>query len=342
MKNFCDFSQYSTFQRCQWLWYERYIRQTVKERPAQRDDPLTLGGCVHAGLEHLSRYGLVEIPQAAIIELSPTAECAQWARALVQGYAQTYPEEQFQLQTCEAPLRFPAHYAMDGLAKIDKYFYVDAPTAVPSGLGADLWLNPGWWIYEYKTKDASRNTGNWIEQWKVCKQADFQILALQAHLSEPVQGVLVNVLEKPKLYVPKHKCKECQETSERSDWLPVEELWVCPKCGNRQPLTFAKRSDALPQPTYYRILVQRSSAALERSWNEIVQVADLMHRLAKPEVAPAVPLMSTETHCVHSIFGRCEYFSPHSEGREAAGWQSGDEKFVQIDAYAYVKEQNEA
>lgn len=332
---FIDFSQHNAWMKCPWYWYEQYIAQVKKSYPTvQRDDALALGLLVHAGLETLKTHGTPSIPEAAIIEATPTPECLGSARMLVNGYQQAYPAETFTKYYCEEPLRFPLLPEMDGLAKIDSYFRVDEPTRIADGLEGEFWLQPGWWIHEYKTKDGSAKIGNWVAQWRVNMQASFQVMALQAHLQEPVQGILINVLEKPKAYIPKRTCKGCKEPHELRNWVPTGEGYSCPGCGNVQKLDISDKSTTPRVARYYRHMVTRSEMDLAYAHRDIIGVAMEMLKLHQPEAKLDTNpnLTRTTRNCVDSIWGQCVYFDPHTANRVATGWPD----FISVDALGYI------
>ena len=329
---FIDYSQYKEFSFCEWKWYEKYIAQQRRApKPGQQDDVLTLGSLTHAGLQYLREQGRAEVPAAAIIEHSPTPECLAWATQLVQGYAQTYPVEPFTAQRCEHAIRFPLIEGMDGLAKIDRYFHIDKELQLESGLGDSFVLSPGTYVHEYKTKAASRAVGDYIDAWKVNMQAAFQMLALQSYTGERPQGLLVNVLEKPQEYKPKHTCKACKVLSERREWLATGDGYACPSCGNQQKLDFSHSPKVARVAKYYRLRVTRSDAELEAALSDIKVAAKRMLEIrATQEVTRA-----TE-RCVDQITMRkCDYFEPHTAERSAEGWQG----FVHVEALKYVGEE---
>lgn len=345
-KPFIDYSQYTTYMKCEWYWVEKYLRQVAKQRPNKpKEDALTLGTLVHTALEGYRKNGTINITDEVIAKVEPSPECIAWANKLVTGYVQAYPQEEFTKYYCEDPIRFDlGAYSVDGLAKVDSYFHVDTPTTINGGLdGQSLTLNPGWWVHEYKTKAADRDRGNYILGWGMNMQAVFQMLALQYHINEPVQGVLVNVLEKPKEYIPRHTCKQCRGQYERRDWVPKEDGYECPVCGNRQKLDVSDKSKVARVPSYYRLMVGHTPEELEVGKQEIKRIGLRMNELRYNEYShplrsdvsePAPPPIRRTSECVHEWFGPCEYYTPHREGREATG-QMG---FVAVDALGYVGE----
>ncbi len=354
-RHFIDYTQYKAFSFCEKYWWERFVKgvQRAPYAPAYgggKDDPLTLGQLVHAGLQRYREAGNAEPPATLVGELDASAECAAWATRLLRGYVERYPMERFALQRCEAPLRFPLDLPdIEGLAKLDFFFRVDEPTIFDSGLGAfgtQFVLQPGWWIREYKTFAASRERGLWIESWRVNMQADFQMHALSTLIGEPVQGIFIDVLEKPAPYVPKRKCKgACGQQHRLADWIPTGELWACPLCGNQQKLDTSDKSKVERTPQYYRLAVSRTPEQLRRSREEIKRAAERMAELwTASQYSDAVqaglperlhPHRSPE-RCIATTRGvsqECEYFAPHAEGVDASNFGG----YVQIEeplAYA--------
>lgn len=332
---FIDYSQYSTWLKCEWLWYEKYVKQLIKKRPdAPKADVLTLGSLVHASLEHLRKTGTPGITDEVVARYGPSQECLAWANKLIGGYVQTYPDEQFTKYYVEEPIRFDiGSHSINGLAKIDSYFYVETLTPLQSGLGDMFYLSPGWWIKEYKTKGAGRDRGNYVTGWRVNKQPDFQMLALQEQIDQPVQGMLIDVLEKPAEYVPKRTCKgECRGQYELRDWQPEGTEYRCPVCGHIQPLDTADRSKKERVPAYYRLPVTRTQEQLQASKVHILKTALRMLEMRQPEYAGQPDMASDQ--CVHDFYGECDYFTPHAEGYGAENGRG----FVPTDAIRYVKE----
>ena len=326
---FLDYSQFDTFMACELKWWERYRQEYQREpKTGQNNDARTLGSLVHEGLDAFRTTGTPTIANASIIKYRPSPECLSEATLLLNGYIATYPTELFTRYYCEEPLRFPLHTQMDGLAKIDSYFNIGEPITIPTGLGSSFTLEPGWWIHEYKTKAASKDVGKYIGSWRMNMQAAFQMMALEAMVGERPKGVLVNVLEKAPEYKPVRTCKSCKERSELRDWIPAADGYRCPQCDNVQDLDTKDNSKVARVPKYYRIMVQRSMAELERSRIDMVTVAQRMVEID----AGADPLRRTNS-CVDQIWGQCEYYGPHSEGLSAAQYNG----FVKVESLHYVK-----
>jgi len=334
MHDFIDYSQYKTWTDCEYKWVERYLRGMRREpKPGQKDDAQTVGSLTHAGLQALRLTGKPDIPDEAIAKYTPTPEALTAARSLLLGYIRAYPGEQdiTDRYFCEDPLRFPLPRSRwQGLAKIDSYFLNKETRTIPDGLGSVIGLSPGWWVHEYKTKDASRDVGKYVMGWRMNMQPSFQMLALANQIGVPIQGVIVNVLERTKPYHPKRTCKGCKKQTEFRDWIPAarlgENVYTCPECYNTQVLEVPEAKIVQPNK-YYRLAVQRNEDELVRDITEIDAVAQRMEQL----VAGTTPIRATE-RCVDSVWGPCEYFDPHSSNRPASDWRG----FINIEATDYV------
>ena len=346
MVDHIDYSQYSTWQFCPWAWYEKYVLRRRKKWPeGLRDDALAIGSLVHAGLENWYAKQQTEIPDEIITKIGPTPEALNLCRRLVYGYINTFPKEQWELIRCEAPIRFNLIEGKNGLAKLDLYFYVAEPTTVESGVaGYEITLKPGWWVQEYKTKSPATNFADFMHEWANKMQADFQMLALAEYvrkginpatvdisLAAPINGLLVNVIEKPKEYVPRRKCKACGEYWNYGAWQPsglTAGSFACPGCGNTQTLKPVD-SEKFEEPRYFRMIVERTPEQLQRARWQIQAVADKMvdMELWGSEVAAPTPLVEiygahrafypNKEHCFDNSrkWGKeCEFFTPHTYG----------------------------
>ena len=323
---FIDYSQYRAFQTCPWYWFEKYITELVPRREAyQRDDAAAIGSLVHSGLEQWAKTREPKIAAAVIDEIGPTPEAFGLAEGMVHEYVRRYPEEAWEFLRTEEPLKFPLPGTdIPGLAKIDKYFFVPEQTTVETGIeGSTFDLSPGWWIHEYKTKDAQISRAHWNMQWEANRQADFQILALREKVGTDVQGIIVQVLEKPRLYIPKRKCKGCATTLEMPSWLPAEDgKSACPMCGNKQVLEPVKEKAPRPLAEFYRTVVTLTAERLDRAAEEIACTSRAMANMIKWGIQVQRP---TREACVFPAMRRvCDYFKPHTYDaplEEGALWE---------------------
>lgn len=338
-----DYSQYSLWSFCHWAWYERYVGQRQLRYDGQRYDALALGSLVHNALDNFAKEGKPYVSNEVREEINPTPECIEMAMLLVHGYIQKYPAEVWEVERAEQPLKFPLfgrpennYTTLEGLAKLDGYFYVAKDTTIESGFGPYITLSKGWWGKEYKTKAHARKRGEWIKEWQTKRQADFQILALDEWIHEKgrnsgtiVQGILVCVLEKPHEHTPRRKCQGCKETWDLASFIPESEGFRCPMCGCVQEL-----SPYVPKvpkvPDFFRITVTRNPTQLAIAKQEMVQVAQEMEAMRKHGLASVVP---NRDACVNNVHRReCEYHGPHTYG----GTVAEDHRYVQIDATKYM------
>jgi hypothetical protein len=330
---FIDYSQYKVWCDCRWRWYERYVNQLEPQREArQQDNPMTLGSLVHAGLDAWASKGQLMIDDETIADCNPTPECHQLAMELLAGYVQRYPEERWAVQRTEQPLVFELPgTSVAGLAKLDRYFYLPEQTTVESGLaGTTIDLAPGWWVQEYKTKACEVDRALWMKAWSANMQADFQLLALGTKVGERPQGVLVQVLEKPRRYVPKRKCKGCGEMLEMAMYLPAAEgESACPLCGAVQRLKpYEPKTERHPE--YYRVVATRTEEQLARSLEEIAQVAHGMHAMRLWGLDAQLP--NRDNCCIAARRYTCDYFDNHTQGIDTLS----DPKMVKRDTTKYV------
>lgn len=317
--NFIDYSQYKAWCRCPWYWYERYVTGVRKKREGQQRDALTIGSLVHGGLENWHKNGTPTIPDSIVPELNPTPDCLVLASEMVEQYVRLYPNEDWDMQRLEEPVTFELNCPdLNGLAKLDAYFYNPSQREIESGLpGYTLSLSPGWWVREYKTKDASVDRARWNQGWEVNMQAAFQMLALQEKVGETPQGVLISVLEKPRQYIPKRKCRGCGEMIEMGLYLATPDgQSACPMCGEIQKLAPYEPKTRV-QPQFYRVVAVRNGDQLNQAKVEITTVAEEMQSMENSG-AESLDInrlvynsFFNRENCAHPIFGLCEYYKPH-------------------------------
>jgi len=357
-----DYSQYSSFLMCPWKWYESYVQGMSPRYSGQRSDPLCLGSLVHNGLDNYSKSGRPEIDMTCLTDNNPTPETYRIAQMMCEGYVQKYPRERWEVESTEEAVQFPYawcktcnHQAVcdegehclgcgsdtipvAGIAKLDGQFYVPEDTTIESGLpGQTLTLSRGWWSREYKTKSPGIDRSVWLAEWASKRQADFQILALQHRLEETprhsgddisVQGVLVSVLEKPRQYTPKRKCKGCGETWELDSFRPTATGHACPMCGAEQKIK-PYVPTVVPTPEFFRIVVTRSPQQLETSRREFAMVAEAMEQMRVLGKEIAIP---NRDNCISNRYHKkCEYAEQHIGGLPVA-----EPQFVKVDPFKYL------
>lgn len=310
---YIDYSAKQTFEFCAWAWYERYVnKRQARRREGQRDDALTLGSLVHAGLEDWYRRRVCpEISPEAIAKFDPTPECLGEAKRLLEAYTIYYPNDPYKVLLLEKPLSFDLFPWCRVVAKVDTAVEVEQGMRVPGGLNEEgLELEPGIYSLEHKTKDAEIDRGMYMASWQTNMQADFQMLVMQAKFPErPIRGVIVNVLEKPRPYVPKRTCKNCKIVLEMAAFIATSEGHCCPMCGVEQKLSVSKGPRVERKYECWRFLVTRTSERLERSLNEIRGTATTMSGMISMGMDTASPNRSN--CCIPRFKKKCEYFTPH-------------------------------
>lgn len=357
--NKIDYSQLSKFGFCPWAWYETYVKGMSPRYVGQRSDALALGSLVHNGLDNYSKTGKPFIDDATLLEVTPTPECKLLAEVMISGYIRKYPSERWPVERTEQAVEFPLHlydpeyldFYKDrtppndwtGVAKLDGYFYVSEDTTIESGLpDQHLTLGRGWWSREYKTKSHGIDRGVWMKEWAAKRQADFQLLALESILKDEERqgdpngayghtprGVLVSILEKPREYTPKRKCKGCSGQYELASFFANPDGHVCPACGHVQKLKPYEpvRPSA---PEYFRMIVTRTPEQLEVARREIAGVAERMEEYRDyNRIEVEIP---NRDNCITNRWHRqCEFAEQHIAGVDVAA-----PTFVKIDPYKYI------
>lgn len=333
-----DYSQYYRWMECPWKWYETYIN---KVRPARgdalSDSALTLGSLVHNGLEHFHRNGTILIDDGCVKDERPTVDCLALAKHIINSYALALPNEPWKYSHIEEPVQVDADEGLRLLAKVDEYFITEEEQTIAVGDGSSITLEPGVWIREHKTKGATISLANFKARWVSDRQADFQCLCLQHKLGRPVNGILVNVLEKPRVYIPKRKCKGCKELLQFQAYTILSDgRYGCPLCKYEQELTPLKKAP-LPAPKFYRVLVSRTTGQLGIAWHEIVEVGKSMRAMMLYSNLDPSGAAPNRTKCVDPWWGLCEFHPVHCGTVD--GWpliSKEHPKFEVADTTAYM------
>ena len=310
-----DYTQYRTWMTCPLLWYERYVRCLRKKRQGPRDDALAYGTLLHAGIEMYRRHQRVEIPSTVVDEITPSPECYANSMSLLTSYIQAHPMESWPIEVLEEPLRFMIADNIEGLAKVDHLFYVGEPTTINNGSLGTLTLEEGWWLRDYKTHSGYKRD-LYMKGWNVNMQANFQILAANHFIKHnstqyaECRGLLVDVIEKPRLYVPERTCKACKNKWEYASWKAQSDgTFNCPWCSNNQALDPPKRpAGYCGEPTMYAIMVQRTQEQLAVALDEIHDVANSMSAMRQHGAGVVAP---NREQCIN-MYGECEFYLPHT------------------------------
>jgi len=274
---------------------------------------MALGSLVHSGLENWYKVGAPNIDNETVEDVNPTPECYNFAQQLLTEYIRQYPSEPWTLVSTEEPILRPFTEGGDDclMAKVDSYFYADQQLDLVSNEeGHTITLTPGYWVQEYKTKAASISRANYMAMWEANRQASFQLLALEHKLKEPVQGVIVNVIEKPQPYIPKRKCKGCGEQYELASYIPHADGHACPLCGHVQKLKpYEPKTER--SASFFRMKVTRTAEQLEQHLTEARGVFGQMQAMIALGMDSYYFPPNTNS-CVDMRFGPCSYFRNHT------------------------------
>lgn len=330
---FIDYSQHYTWNKCSWLWLERYVNGLVRAYPTgQRDDSLAIGSLVHAGVENFHRTKTIAIPPEAINEYTPTPDAYASCAKMVQGWVQMYGGDEWEIQTIEKALT-KTDASVTILAKIDSMFVVRKPTTLVDGFGNTISLQEGYYPQEYKTKDPKIDRTRWAAQWHTNMQASYQMITAIENFKD-VPGIVVNVIEKPTIYVPKRKCKGCGQQFEYSSYIVGEDgKHACVVCGHVQKLSaLDPNKPNMTEPQYWRFLVTRTPQQLQQHEQEICETRLCMEHLDWAQTHTGVYHSPNRDNCNHTIWGQCEYEPVHTNGL----WAKDDRMFTIKDTIKYA------
>lgn len=309
---YLDYSAKKTFEFCPWAWFEKYVNHRQARRgEGQRSDALTLGSLVHDGLYHWYRHHDLAIDSSVVDKLNPTPECLAEAYKLLDAYVRHYPSDPWTPMLFETPLSFSLFNWCKIVAKIDGVIEIGGQMQIPGGLNEEgIELEPGIYALEHKTKSADIDRGMYMKSWQTNLQADFQMLVLQNNAPiGPIRGVIVNVLEKPRPYVPKRVCKNCKTLLEMATYVATANGHMCPLCGYEQELSVGKGPRVERNYDCWRFLVTRTTPRLEQAKSEISQVAWQMKGMIDVDRRTVSP--NRDNCCIPRLRKTCEYFTPH-------------------------------
>lgn len=344
-----DFTQWNTYQQCPMLWWETYCRGWRK-KPAtyQREDALCIGSLYHDGQEQLLKTGTANITQKVIDEMTPKPEVLEMVANMLAEYSM-WAIDPWQVITIEKPLEFEITDdngdTVPCLAKLDASVLVAEPTTIETGqVGQTITLAPGYWTFEHKTKDPSSNRAAFLRRWELDGQPLFQQFGLRQHIMNnphlpqlPVQGTIINVAEKPSIYVPVRTCKGCKTKQDFSSYEINGDRYVCRLCGYSNefdpPKTVAQRKPT----TFYRIALPAHRPDNPVTVNMMHSIVNTWHEMQL--LRTYGPDMANDpyrgyTKCIHPIWGPCVFTDVHT-GRIAI---EDSVELHQIDTTKYMKE----
>lgn len=279
-----DNSQYSAWWKCPTYWFTVYIAGVQKAWEGQRNDPLCIGSLFHNGMENWYGNKKIKLDQDVLDDNTPDKESYDLVMNLLTNYVTKYPYEPWEIESIEQAYRIPLISDWEAVAKVDKVAIVSKPTEIESGIdGQPIIVPPGRYALEHKTKSGWGSRAMYINGWRRRKQVDFQ------QLCAGVNGVIINIAEKPAVRQPTRKCQGCKNTFEFRAWLPIKDRrYQCSSCGHEQELkpVEIKQKD----PEFFRIFQARRPDQLEASLEEFKDVAtqmdDIINGLATPKVNP--------------------------------------------------------
>ena len=345
-----DFTQFTAYQGCPMKWYESYVHGWRKS-PSDylRDDALCMGSLYHDGQEQMLRTGKPNLTQEVIDEMTPKPEALAMIKQMLLEYQMWAGNEQWQVITIEKPLEFTIELG-DGqhvpcMAKLDASVLVTEPTTIPSGIpGQVLELLPGYYTYEHKTKAANANRASFLRRWELDAQPLFQQYGLRQYIKDhpelpqlPVNGTIINVAEKPNLYIPVRTCKGCKSKQDFSSYAIKDGTFVCPLCTFANEFAAATKPSTYDATTFYRLLLPAHNEDLKLTVDMLRSIAHAhinmqLMRTEGPQ-ALADPYLGF-TRCIHTIWGPCEFTDAHmnlTTVEQLIGIQ-------QVDTTKYMKE----
>jgi len=310
-----DNTQYSCFTRCQAEWWEKYCNKQHKPYTGERDDAMAIGIAIHSVLENGYRNNKFVLPVDVADELTLTSDALMEVRVMAEAYRNQYPSGpvEFDWTGLEEPISFKLENEIEIKAKVDGYFECKEPVVIGGGIN-DIYLQPGIYAFESKSKAPGYDRGLYLADWGANMQASFQLLTLKANAAtlgiDPakVKGVLVNVIERPKVYEPRRTCQGCDTLTQVKYYRLCGKVYHCPHCDYGNTFKGAMGQARVDPPFLYRFLVERSDERLAFDLRTIKQVAQQMQRVATDNL----PVYS-RTQCVNMQWRRkCEYYEPHN------------------------------
>jgi hypothetical protein len=347
-----DFTQWSTFQTCPMKWFETYVLGwRLKPADYQRDDALCVGSLYHDGMENFLRTSLATISQAVIDEFTPKPEALEMVLGMLQEYQLWAGHEDWQIITIEKPIEFQipltGGLVVPCMAKLDASVLVLEPTTIETGqVGQTELLEVGYYTYEHKTKAGTSNRAAFLRRWELDAQPLFQQRALEAYIKAnpelpqlPVRGTIINVAEKPSIYIPVRTCKGCKTKQDMSSYEIANGLYVCRLCGHSNEFDPAKKTSARQPTTFYRIKLAAhgwdnptTNIMLESIASTHANM-EAMRKATSPDEAIANPY-SGFAKCIHPMWGPCEFVDIHTKQTT----HEATITLMQIDTTKYMKE----
>lgn len=331
------------------LWYETYVKGWRKKQAEWlRDDALCLGQLYHAGQEQLLRTNSIEIPQEVIDAETPKPEALQMVRGMLAEYQMWAGNEPWEVITIEKPLEFVIQLPAGDvfcMAKLDASVLVREACEIPSGIpGQVLLLEPGYYTLEHKTKAATSNRAQFLRRWELDKQPLFQQMGLSEYVKQhpelpqlAVRGTIINVAEKPTIYVPVRTCKGCKYKQDMSTYTIKGAMFVCTLCGFANEFAAPKKTSTYDPTTFYRIKLDQHDIEQEVTKNMLYSVCttyDGMQALRTGGPDEVTDPYLGYSRCNGGYYGPCVFVDIHTY----RATHDASVELHQIDTTKYMKE----
>jgi len=189
------YSFWNAFRNCRKACEWRYVRELV---PIRQDHNLSFGSLIHECLEMWHRNGsknavLDHIDRALINRTSDESQRAEWhlARAMMAGYADTYPAEEFEIVALEKP--FEGRIINQATGAVSRTF------AIAGKVDGIVRMRGTGEYYLLEHKTAAQLDGDYLEKLWTDLQVSLYCHYIEQTLGIRVAGVIYNVLVKAKL-----------------------------------------------------------------------------------------------------------------------------------------------
>lgn len=330
-----DNTQYKAYTKCPLYWKEKYLNKVHKPVEGPRNDALAIGVHFHSALENVYSGKGFKSSEEVYAEYPLTPEAELEVMSMVEAYRVMYPggPVEFNWIGLEDVLKKPSAFTgITFLAKLDGYFEVTELTKAQDGLGGEIVLTPGIYGFETKTKLPRLDRGLYMKEWQADMQASFQIMTLEHTLGKSVNGILVNVIERPNVYQPRKTCNGCKELLPTYMYKIENSVYRCIRCGHGNQFKASQIPEPrVDPPVVWRFVVERSKERLTRDRYDINTVAQLIQNKW---------FYANRQECVKTYQRKtCEYFEPHNAivPVEALGWPG----FVEFNPTQYLETNKE-
>ena len=189
------FSMWNAFRNCRKACEWRYMKELV---PVSRDQRLSFGSMIHECLEMWHRDGeiaavLDHIDKALVNRTSDESQRSDWhlGRAMMSGYADTYPAEDFEIFFLEKP--FEGSIINPATGAVSRTF------AIAGKVDGIVRMRSTGEYYLIEHKTAAQLDGDYLEKLWTDLQISLYCHYIGQTLGIRLAGVIYNVLVKTKL-----------------------------------------------------------------------------------------------------------------------------------------------